>query len=346
MYKLSFFFWHVLKYLMYLNRLVPIHKGLSKVIGSYRYYKFFSLVERKCLKKDNLKKSFKVGEIHLMFDGRLLQAGLADNLRAATSVYHLCKDLDKGFKIQFFYPFLLADYLVPNNYDWLTLEDKSKNEYCKCIDIACFSYRDIFADLNDKLQKKYLQESLNTNSDAAIKLYTNTFCYDDSFYCDYHELFKPSPLLQSEIDKHLSNIGSAFVSASFRFSNLLGDLDDTFGVKLPEEKILDLIDKCINAIIEIKNSNPSYRVFVTTDSITFSKVLQNKLDYVYMIPGSIGHVGHNGKKDVVIKTFLDLLVISYAEKVYMVRTVEMYKSGFAYRAAQMGNKQFIEKVIK
>lgn len=344
--RISFFFWHILKYFIYSSSLVPLHKVICKVVGCYRYYKFFSLVEAKCLKRDKEEKLYKAGGIYLMFDGRLFQAGLADNLRAATSVFHLCMQNDRTFKIYFTFPFVLAEFLVPNKYDWLTIEEEGGEEFHKCKDVACFSYRSIFVDKNDQLQKKYLQESFNSNKNVPIKLYTNTFCYDEYFNDDFHDLFKPSYLLQQEIEKHKTNIGTKFISVSFRFSNLLGDLDDNFGSKLPEGSIVELINKCIDAVENIKNTNPNFKILVTTDSMTFSKVIMSKLNYVYMIPGPIGHVGHNGEKEVVIKTFLDLLLISCAEKVYMVRTKEMYKSGFAYRAALMGNKQFIEQIIQ
>lgn len=332
----------VIKTLIYKDSLQFLHRTVARLVGRYNYYRFLSWAETGCLKDVQLGMSEDNNLVCLMFDGRTEQAGLADNLRAATSIYEMCKVTGQQFKIVFNYPFILENYLLPNRYDWLYVP--SANVYTKnSIDIVSVSYNSIFGSENTNLQKRYLQKAIQSNK--SCRIYSNAYCYDECFHDNFHELFKPSMYLQKQIDDQLAKIGGSFVSASFRFANLLGDLKDTFGKELLEYEKSRLIKKCADSLEEIHKNNPTEKLLLTSDSISFINYVEEHLDYVYVIPGNIGHVGHDGGDAIVTKTFLDLFLISYARTVYMVRSSEMYKSGFAHRASMIGNKPFVEIIL-
>lgn len=92
-----------------------------------------------------------------------------------------------------------------------------------------------------------------------------------------------------------------------------------------------------------RNPNAS-KVLITSDSETFLAEVSS-LPYVYLLPGKVGHIANSTSKEVIKKTFWDMFMISRSLKAYMVRTKQMYKSGFAKRAAMIGNIEFEEVLI-
>ena len=282
----------------------------------------------------------------MMFDGKAAQPGLADCLRGIASVYYLCKTNNIPFKVRYQHPFDLSDYLVPNEYQWTICDDQITFDKSKAYPVVCTSYNNLFGEKNTTLQKEYLIKKLKGYNGKQIHLYTNTFCYDEHFNDMFHELFCLSENLKRHIDYNSDCLKGKYISASFRFATLLGDMDDTFGTPLPENERENLMQRCINAIEELHKNNPQYnKILITTDSVTFSEKVKQTLSYVYIIPGAMGHLAYNGAEEVVLKTFLDLFLISRAETVYMIRTDIMYRSGFAKRAAFIGDKPFIEITI-
>ncbi len=280
-----------------------------------------------------------------MFDGNVYNTGLTDKLRAITSVYYWTKKNGYDFIIFFNYPFDLQEFLIPNCYKW----DENKNSivYSKkdAVPKALISYNGIFGEKKNVELHKYYLDSLAKEGEKQIHLYTNTYCYDEYFRECFHELFKPSLELKKELDFFSKEIGNSYITISFRFAQLLGDLKDTFGKPLPQNEKTELILKCKEAILPILKKNPNAsKVLVTSDSETFLAEVSS-LPYVYLLPGKIGHTANNISKDEVKKTFWDMFMISKSLKAYMVRTKQMYKSGFAKRAAMIGNIEFEEVMI-
>ncbi len=281
-----------------------------------------------------------------MFDGKAAQPGLADCLRGMTSVYHLCKANMLPFKINYWYPFSLEKYLVPNKYDWRVEKNDISFNSMQSVPLVRISFTNTFGDRNADIQKRYITEKIYEKKDKQIHLYTNTDCYDEFFNTEFHELFKPSPNIQSLIDKYKDEIGGSYISASFRFATLLGDLEDTFGKKLDDAEAGSLIDTCIKGLESLHTQHPNKKILMTSDSVTFINKAQQRLNFIYVIPGEIGHLAHDGEDAVVVKTLLDMFLISNADHVYMLRTDKMYRSGFAKRAALIGNKSFDEILLK
>lgn len=51
-------------------------------------------------------------------DGRTAHGGLSDRLKGLISIYEYCKDRNIPLRINFYSPFNLDLFLVPNKYDW------------------------------------------------------------------------------------------------------------------------------------------------------------------------------------------------------------------------------------
>ena len=121
----------------------------------------------------------------------------------------------------------------------------------------------------------------------------------------------------------------------------MGDFTDCAGEEYSEDNKLQLLKNCVQAVKDIrKNAPPHDKVLITADSIRFLDYARDNLNDIYIIPGKVGHIVYNNSDDVNMKTFLDFILISKAEKVYLVRNKDMYKSNFAKVAAMVNNKKF------
>ena len=325
----------------------PVSVFLRKVIGNEKHFRMTNRLvhESRLLSRYSFSRDRYKGKktVVLFYDGTFSSPGLADMLRAICSVYQWCKEKDLNFKLYCSKPFRMSDYLVPNEYDWtINTEDI---DYSNSKPYAIFSYNKFYGEKKqEELQKYSLDRILNFQTEQ-IHLYTNLCCYDNYFFNNFHGLFKIEKKLEQELLLFQKEIGSEYITISFRFTQLLGDLKDTFAEPLPEEEKTKLIKKCIDSIKPIIDKNKVAKTIVTSDSKTFLQEVA-KLPYVYLLPGEPDHINNSGLSDnIVRKTFWDTMMISRARKAYMVRTPIMYTSGFAKRAAMIGNVPFEEIVI-
>ena len=269
--------------------------------------------------------------------------GLADRLRGVTSVYRVCKEVGVPFKLHFKVPNMI-DYLEPNEYDW-KIDEKDicyDTKYTYPCTLLTFH-----ANLNSKLQsfaqrsilkyyinKPYQQIHVHTNMVASEKEYGKLF----------KELFKPTSLLQEQLDVHLPQLGGKqqYIAMVYRFRQLLGDLKDG-GETLPEDQRKTYLNQAIACVEREHAKRPSDRILVTSDSKTFISKIK-ELSYVYTLPGEVVHMGvtTDAGKMTYLKSFLDYYMLSYAHTVISVRDKKMYHSGFAYRAAKLNNAKYIE----
>ena len=272
-----------------------------------------------------------------MFDGKYMHGGLTDRLRGMCSVYDFCKENSIPFYIYFTVPFNLNDYLVPNKYDW-TINTEDIDPQNATIEI-----------INDweiptALHKYYLMKLRYQSKKKQILLFSNTNFRDYKFRNNFNELFKPSTLLQNEIDKIIYSIKEKYITISLRFTTLLGDFEDCINKPLSKGEQENLINSCLKSIEEIYRISKYKKVVVTSDSITFLK-RASKIPYVYIIDGEIGHIDYNNNNNN-LKTFLDYFVISKAEEAFLILGRGMYKSGFSKHAALLGDIKFTEYYIK
>ena len=326
-----------------------VHKCFIEILGNNRYYRLISFIEGYFIKKQNKsilttsEESYNPSKLLvLMFDEYGYQTGLADRLRAIASVYHWCANNNFLFKVYFNHPFNLSDYLIPNKYDWVITKSELNKITNKEV-IALYSYSQIFKDANRSVQLAALN-NLSDKDSSTICLYSNTCCYQDFFSNDYNILFKLSDELYSKYNTLKNQLGESYISLSFRFAQLLGDLKDTYGKPLSVDEKNHLIEKCYQSISELLEKNNCSVALITSDSTTFLEYA-SKHPRVYIIPGEVGHIANDGYDSVILKTIMDWYMISSAKKAYMVRTKEMYRSGFARLASSMGKVPFEEILL-
>ena len=268
-------------------------------------------------------------KIIYMADGRESACGLADRFRGMISLYKISKKMNIDFKINMTSPVELSNYLIPNKYNW-TIDENEIVYNIKESVVLTFWSQTLEGWAVKKIRsllKKWNQILITTNMVIADKEYGELF----------NELFKPSYELENKIHCCISEIGCDFISATFRFMQLLGDFQEEYCPgALPETEQTVLINRCVSHLIEIYNENKnSYKkILVTSDSITFLNKVK-ELDFVYVIPGKIVHIDHHLKfgKELYMKSFLDYFLLTYSKMVYLVVDGQMYDSGFPYRAA-------------
>lgn len=280
-----------------------------------------------------------------IYDGKIKHGGLADRLRGIVSVYTICKENKIDFKIIFNSPFNLTNFLEPNKVNWcVSKEELSYNT--KVTDI-CYIETLNGSDYEAKKQKQWFRREFKKKY-REFHVRTNAlFSYKENFSLLFSELFKLSPKLQSSIELQKSIIGTGYISTSFRFMNLLDDFNETVELhnKLTKEEQNELIIKNIEQLQLLHNKFQDKRILVNSDSTTFLQSA-TKLDYVYVIPGNITHIDGKNDKDeysTYEKTFLDFFMIANAERIYLLRTGQMYNSGYPFAASKIYNRPF-EKI--
>ena len=283
--------------------------------------------------------------IIFMCDGKLYHGGLTDRLRGALTTYYLAKRLKRPFYINWTSPFKLENYLEPNSYDWRISPEQIDYDIRVSTPLVFHSYppkrywkRNILSSL---IFVKWL-----ANKKKTKHVYTNFHFPKNRFSELYKELFKPSNLLLEEINKHSAVLGEKYWSFSFRFCMLLGDFTDVTTV-LPEPlspaKIEELINKNIKELQTwMKNLPEGYKCLVTSDSQLFLDKVAMVDSRIYIVPGKISHIDVDKSCDEAwLKTFVDQNLIMKADKVFLIKTDRMYKSGFAEYAALIGGREFI-----
>lgn len=282
-----------------------------------------------------------------MYDGKRYHGGLADRVRGITTIYKFCKDNGINYRLYFVSPFDIRLFLMPNKYDWrIDASDISYNVEDSLPVYMDTSNLDVKQDLifQRKITKKFL-----TNNFRQTHVYSTVYYEQDYFREMFLELFRPTQMLQEAVNEQLANIGGKFISVSTRFLELLGDFSERkerSAKGLGEKEQADLIDSCLAKIAEIRKLHPEIeKVLVTSDSETFTEKAKETFDFVYVIPGKIGHLdvvdGDQDHINVHLKTFVDFFTLSHSEVVYLIATGKMYKnSGFSQRAAQLGNRPF------
>lgn len=275
-------------------------------------------------------------------DGKTQMGGLADRLRGIVSIYEVCKKNNLEFKIIFNSPFDLKQYIIPNKVDWeISLEELNYNtnitDICYIPTMRGTSYEGNKQALwfNKEFRKSYKEFHVRTNA---------FFAYKRDFSTLFNELFRPSHLLQASIDKHRNEIGDNFISVSARFLNLLDDFNETVKIdkKLSKDEKIDLITRNLSQIQNLHQQYPEKKILVNSDSTTFL-LEARKFEYVYTIPGNITHIdaGNDSHQYFIYeKTFLDLFMIANAERIFLLRTGEMYNSGYPFLASKIYCKPF------
>lgn len=280
-------------------------------------------------------------QIIFMCDGRMHAGGLADRLRGIVSSYYVCKKLGYDFRIYFVHPFCLSDYLEPNKVDWRISQEE--------LSFCSLDAKPMFCGSNGTFVERSFQEAwLKKNFREANKqlhVYTNAILLPrgDGFSKLFNELFRPSRSLEKALMKYHSEIGSSYNSVTLRFQQLLGDFKEGNYPILKEQQQEILIEKCLEKISEIYYKyRMKNRLLVTSDSCRFLEIAAQRFNFVYIVSGKLAHMDWTSDIpfEYNLKTFVDFLMISRAEKVFLLQTEGMYNSGFPRRAAQINNRPF------
>lgn len=287
------------------------------------------------------------GMVICMCDGRFRSGGLADRLHGILSLYTFCNANNIPYKVNFCEPFRLKEYLEPNEVDW----DIEPNELCydlhgaKPMLMACSSRNNGASVAQEaKFMYRYLESKIKKGYNKEYHIYTNMHyvCRPDLYSNLFHKLFKLSKPLKEAIDWNKDQIGSKYVSVTLRFQNLLGDFKEGNFPTLSENKQYELICKVQSKIQMLhKEYHPNMKFLITSDSRKFLDVI-DKEDWCYTIPGKLVHMSYTPVHDfnTHLKSFVDLLMLSEAEKLYLLVTDDMYKSGFAESAAFINNRPY------
>lgn len=325
-------------------KIFSINMGIF-LLGPWRVFLLQQKMQEKVLIKrryNNVYNTSLNNCIIYMCNGYTWHGGLADRLKGIVSVFEWCKKHNKSFAIHFIYPFNLHDYLVPNKYNWSIMQNKityngSIPKICLMEPRTC--YKKEIKNNSYILLNKWMDKNLNIGT--QIHIYTNMNSGIKNFSPLFNELFKPSERLQSEINKNLQQLGDKYISISFRFTTIMGDFTDCAGTEYSEENKVQLLKSCVQAVRDIKKNAPLHdKVLITADSERFLNYAKDNLKDIYIIPGKVGHIDYNNSDDVNMKTFLDFMLISKAEKVYLVKNKDMYNSAFAKTAAMVNNREF------
>ena len=280
-----------------------------------------------------------------IYDGKIKNGGLADRLKGIVSVYEICKEQNLDFKIIFTSPFYLTKFLIPNKVDWEIKEDELN--YAPSCTGLCYINTLTGSEYEAEMQKKWFRKEFKKRY-KEFHVRTNAiFSYNGNYSILFNELFKPSPKLHNSIEKQKEMLGADYISTSFRFMNLLDDFNETVELhnKLTKKEQEELIARNIEQLQSLHDKNLDKRILVNSDSTTFLQTAGN-LDYVYVIPGYITHIdGTNNcnEYEAYEKTFLDFFMIANAEKIYLLRTGQMYNSGYPFAASKIYNRPF-EKI--
>lgn len=184
---------------------------------------------------------------------------------------------------------------------------------------------------------------------SIIHVYSCVAINEGKIHGLFNELFVPTKLLQEALDECLSQVGGSYVSVSFRFIGLLGDFKDTMewhgGLALTPEQREDYVGHGLKAIERVYRmlGAGERKVLVTSDSGLFIERAK-AFPFVYVIPGPTGHIDDASQKpnEVYMKTFLDFLMISKADRCYHYSYGHMFEgSKFSKTAALVGGKQII-----
>ncbi|MFR9579551.1 MAG: hypothetical protein SNH80_02525 [Rikenellaceae bacterium] len=277
-----------------------------------------------------------------MVDGKTLHGGLSDRVRGIIFGYLASKDAGVDFKVHFSSPFKLESYLEPNTHDWIINESDISYNSNEAEPIYIHSAFD--KQYESKLKFDYLKKRIAESSKSQVHLYSNIIYTKDGRYSSaFKELFKPTAIVQKELDRLHSILGDSYLTATFRFQNSLGDFAELNLQPLSPDKQQDLISRCRQELEKLHHSYADKSILVTSDSKKFLEAVDS-LDYVYTIKGELVHMSFTADSslDLHKKPFVDYMMIAGAEQIFLFCTSGMYQSGFPYTASLINNRPFKE----
>lgn len=270
--------------------------------------------------------------------------GMVDRFKGIISTYAWCKQRNVDFRIRHVYPFELADYLNVAKYDWQLKE----GEFTTSIwDATLMRAR---GEYGRRLVRKNLKrKQIHYYGNRDFLEYINqtggtTYTWGELF----QELFAPCKALAEAVALKKKEIGAPYISAVFRFQNLLGDFKEYSYAELDnEEKREELIKKCLEGLKNLQSQYPGMPLLVTADSTTFIE-RASELPGVHIIEGKRVHIGCNADAgyDTYLKSFVDFYMLAGSQQVFSLGTAEMYPTQFPMYAAKVNDVPFERVLLK
>lgn len=320
---------------------------IAPLLDDYRFYAAAGpLMERRAdgtakrVERSRLEAFRAMGEKRVVYvcNGRTVAGGFADRLKGIISLYVLCREMGYDFRISYTSPFNLEDYLPPADYDWRIAPDELHPDEAAII---------VLENTEDSAyqtsrQTQWLRRALSEGP-AEMHVITNSNrAYDLDYARIFAQLFRLSPALAADLDAEGEALGQ-YVSVSARFLSMLGDFLETGdNVPLPADEAQRMMEVVRAEIERLHEKHPDRRILVNSDSMRFLAFAQT-LPYVSVVSGGVAHtdlMAGAGAEDAHRKLFLDFLLISRAERIYVVHHPPMRISGFPYAASRLYGRPF------
>lgn len=272
-----------------------------------------------------------------MCDGRMYHGGPTDRLRGILTTYEEAKRRGLPFHIHWTSPFPLERYLEPASFDWRIPEEGITYSPDRAFPVIIEdeTNRQSRMRMDAGLALKFHQLHVYSNADNSIGRYRDL----------YQELFRPTELLRKEVEKNLKSLGPDYWAFTFRFLHLLGDFKEWSQDELDDDEKEAFIGRVIEELLrKLEDLPEGYRALVTSDSTTFLRRVRDIDSRIYVVPGDVKNIDllKGEYPDAWLKTFVDQQLLMGAERVYLMRTGKMYKSGFPRFAAEVGGAEFID----
>lgn len=276
-----------------------------------------------------------------MIDGRMHHGGLGDRLRGIVSVYSVCKIMHLNFKILFDSPFRLDTFFRPaGDLNWKIEREQLCYNSSESFPVFCGSNG---THVERPFQRMWFVKNFKKNA-KQIHVYTNAILNTPQTFSQlFNELFLPTDILQKSIDAVLREIGQSYIAITCRFQQLLGDFKEGHYKVLDQSERQKLMADAAKEIEKIYNKQrDQLPILLTSDSVTFLAYMKEKAPYIHTIPGKLVHMDFSNDADIALhlKSFTDLMALSHAEKIFLLKSPEMYNSGFPRIAARIGGKPF------
>lgn len=268
--------------------------------------------------------------------------GFVDRMKGIVSVFHFCLCKNVPFKINYTFPFELTDFLLPNTYDWIINKNEISFHRKEAKFISFIGYKQPFKRVKNLNLEKQIHIFSNRDITSLLNAEYGTNCTWGELF---KKLFRPTEKLQHAIDEHIKIIGGNYISAVFRFQNLLGDFQEYNYQPVTQTKQDELIKKCKKSILALQNNETIKKILITSDSVRFLNAVLG-LENIFAFPSKVVHIDcvENENNDVYMKSFLDFYLLSESEKIFSIGTDKMYKSHFPDYAAKINNIPF-ERIL-
>ena len=278
--------------------------------------------------------------IFLIIDDSNSQCGITDRLKTAVGLCYVARLNGLDFRLIHSAGFDLRDYLAPNRTDWSAELSDISSVPGETQEIR---YVAPYTDLPEfRKDRQYIcREYIGNNLIEKWNVPDWQSVWRELFW----EMFAPTELVRSALAS--SGMPEQYNAVAVRFINSLGHTENAaYNSPFEPETQERLIDAVLSRIAEIEN-DPALPLIVYSDSARFLKAAAANGCLTTDINGIGNIMNENAGDSVVLGTFVNMLQMSRAEKVFSVLRMEgfpensLYKTQYPRYAAIIGDRPFI-----